>query len=525
MADARDALIAELRQMNEQLGRLVAQQQSVIAAQHKLIAELEQRLAERDAAHASRAAELEAEVRRLERELLGPKTERIKIPPPERDLGGGAPDEEELARRREETARKRRENALAKQQALAADEVLYPVSDERKRCPKCNGTRFGALKPETSTTIEYIPGRFVRRTHRREKLACSCGECILVAPSPPKLVAGGHYGFGFAAFLIVEKCVDSIPIHRIERRFQRLGIPISRATMNDILHAAAERARPLITRLQSRIAALDIVLADETSMRLQDRKTRGFIWVFHGRDETSSGELALYVFAVDRSGETPAQILGGTRGTLVVDGYTGYNNVTDPEGRARGGCWSHLRRKAFEARTEAGDLADVAIGKIRGLFRVEHEATAIGIVGTPEHLALRQEKSQPIVDDFFDWVLATKDSILPKSPLAAALGYAINQRKRLELFLTNPRIPIHNNSSERRLRVVALGRKNFLFFGNPRAGRNIAGLYSLVGSCIANGVEPTEYLTEVLPRVHDGMSDAELDALLPDRWRPPASPP
>jgi transposase len=520
VADARDAVIAELRQMNEQLGRLVAQQQAVIAAQQKLIGELEQRLAERDAAHATRAEALEAEVRRLERELFGSKTERIKIPPPERDTGEGAADEEQLARRREEAARKRRENALAKQQALATDEAFYPVPDEQKCCPKCNGTRFGELKAETSTTIEYIPGRFVRRTHRREKLACSCGECILVAPSPPKLITGGQYGFGFAAFLIVEKCVDSIPIHRIERRFQRLGIPISRATMNDILHAAAERARPLIARLQKRVAALDIVLADETSMRLQDRKTRGFIWVFHGRDENTSGELALYVFAVDRSGETPAQILGGTRGTLVVDGYTGYNNVTDPEGRARGGCWSHLRRKLFEARTEAGDLADIGIGKIRGLFRVEHEATAIGIVGTPEHLALRQDRSKPIVDDFFAWAEANKGAILPKSPLAAALGYALNQRKRLELFLSDPRIPIHNNSSERRLRVVALGRKNFLFFGNPRAGRNIAGLYSLVGSCIANRVEPTEYLTDVLARVHDGTTDDELDALLPDRWRP-----
>lgn len=525
MADARDAVIAELRQMNEQLGRLVAQQQSVMAAQQKLIGELEQQLAERDTGHATRAAELEAEVRRLERELLGPKTERIKIPPAERDLGGGEPDEEELARRREKAARKRRENALTKQQALAAEEAFHPVPEDQKRCPKCNGTRFGALKPETSTTIEYIPGRFVRRTHRREKLACSCGECIVVAPSPPKLIAGGQYGFGFAAFLIVEKCADSIPIHRIERRFQRLGIPISRATMNDILHAAAERAGPLIERLRKRIAAIELVLADETSMRLQDRKTRGFIWVFHGRDENSAGELVLYIFAVDRSGETPSQILGGTRGTLVVDGYTGYNNVTDPEGRARGGCWAHLRRKVFEARTEVGDLADVAIGKIRGLFRVEHEATAIGIVGTPEHLALRQEKSKPIVDDFFAWTLATKDMILPKSPLAAALGYAINQRKRLELFLSDPRIPIHNNSSERRLRVVALGRKNFLFFGNPRAGRNIAGLYSLVGTCIANRVEPTEYLTDVLARVHEGLTDAELDALLPDRWRPPGPSP
>ena len=519
MADERDALIAELRRMNEQLGALVAQQQSVMAGQRQLIAELEQRLIEQDAAHAARAAGLEAEVRRLERELLGPKTEKLKVPPVERDLGKDAPTEEELARRREDIARKRRERALARK-AIPTEEITHSVPDDAKRCPKCNGTRFGALGFETSTVYEYVPGRFVRRIHRREKVACSCGECILVAPAPPKLVMGGLYGFGFAAFLIVEKCADSIPIYRIERRFERLGIPMSRATMNDVLHAAAERLAPLVARLRARIASLPIVLADETSMRLQDRQKRGFVWVFHGRDEMSGGELVLYVFATDRSGETPAQILGGTQGILVVDGYTGYNNVTDPEGRARGGCWCHLRRKLFEARTAPGDDADIGIGIVRRLFRVEHEATALDIVGTPEHLEIRRQRSKPAVDDFYEWVNVARSKTLPKGPLGEALTYAINQRERLELFLTDARIPIHNTSSERRLRVVALGRKNYLFFGHPRAGKNLAGAYSLVGSCIANRVEPTEYLTDVLPRIAAATTDADLDALLPDRWKP-----
>jgi len=518
VADERDALIAALKRENEHLGELVAQQQSVIASQQKLIAALEQRLAEQDVAHAARAGELAAEVRRLERELLGPKTEKVKVPPADRDLGL-TPSEEELARRREERARKRRQNAL-KRASLPTEEVNHPVPDKDKRCPKCNGTRFKTLDFETSTVFEYVPGRFVRRVHRREKVACSCGECILTAPAVPKLVPGGQYGFGFAAFLIVEKCADSIPIYRIEKRFQRLGIPVSRATMNDILHAAAERVGVLIERLRSRMRAIEIVLADETSMRLQDRKTRGFVWVFHGRDEQSGGELVLYVFATDRSGETPKQILGGSQGTLVVDGYTGYNNVTDPEGRARGGCWCHLRRKIFEARQVEGDDADIGISKIRSIFLVEHEATGVGIVGTPDHLALRQEKGKPRVDEFFRWATETSAKVLPKSPLGEALGYAIRQRDRLELFLTDARVPIHNNASERRLRVVALGRKNYLFVGHPRAGRNIAGLYSLVGSCIANGVEPTEYLTDVLARVAIATTDDELDALLPDRWRP-----
>ena len=291
--------------------------------------------------------------------------------------------------------------------------------------------------------------------------------------------------------------------------------------MNDLVHKAAVILRPLVARLQTRIAALEVVLADETSMRLQDRPKRGFVWVFHGHDEVSGGKLVLYAFAVDRSGDTPAKILGGTRGTLVVDGYTGYNQVTDPLGRARGGCWSHMRRKLFEARsTRAAEDIDPALGIIREIFRVEQDATEQKIVRTPAHLELRNARSAPLVEQFFQWAEHKKVEVLPKGPLGEALGYAINQRARLELFLSDPRIPMHNNGSESRLRVIALARHTYLFFGHPLAGKNFAGLYSLVGSCIANEVEPTEYLTDVLARVRDATTDEQLDALLPDRWAP-----
>lgn len=506
MSDPRDAKIAEM-------GELIARQQTLLLEQQELIHALQRKLAERESEFTARTAKLEAEVKRLERELLGPKTEKIKVPPVDRD---GPPDDDvEKAAKRDEAARKRRENSLSKSAALGEETVDHPIAN--KNCPKCEGEQSSPLSPETSTVFEYVPGRFVRRVHRRQKRVCTCGH-IVTAPAPPRLVPGGRYGFGFAAFLIVEKCGDSIPIYRIEKRFARLGIPMSRATMNDILHAAAELVVPLVDRLQRRVAAMAIVLADETSMRLQDRQKRGFFWVFHGRDAETDRELALYVFATDRSGDTPAKILGGTDGTLVVDGYTGYNVVTDPAGRARAGCWCHLRRKMFEARGSPGDDADDGIDMIRSLFHVEHIAARRGIVGTPEHLALRLAKSKPVIDDFFLWAGRHYAHALPKSPWAAALGYALNQRERLELFLTDPRIPLHNNASERRLRVVALGRKNFLFVGHPRAGRNIAALYSLVASCIANGVEPTEYLTDILARVRDAKTDDELDALLPDRW-------
>lgn len=529
MADARDAPIAKLeadlaasQERERRFGEIIAQQQTLIAAQQQLIVDLQRRLAEQDAEQAARSAHLQAEIERLERELLGPKTERVKVPPIDREMHGDEEmTDEERARRREEIARKRRENAIAKNAAMETEKVDHPVPDAMKRCPMCGGTHFRPLDHETSTTYEYVPGHFVRRIHRREKQACACGQYIVTAPAPPKLLPGSQYGFGFVAFLIVEKCADSIPIHRIERRFGRLGIPISRSTMNDLVHAAAEIVRPLVARLAERVAALDVVLADETSMRLQDRAKRGFVWVFHGHDDASGGQVVLYVFAVDRSGDTPAKILGGTKGALVVDGYTGYNNVTDPDGRARGGCWSHLRRKVFEARSTS-DPADIdhALSLIRDLFRVEHDATEQKIVRSPAHLALRAARSKPLIDTFFAWAEAKRPQVLPKGPLGEALGYALNQRTRLELFLSDARVPLHNNSSEARLRVIALGRHNFMFFGHPRAGRNFAGLYSLVGSCIANGVEPTEYLTDLLPRVRDATTPEQIDALLPDRWQP-----
>jgi transposase len=527
VADTRDARIAKLEKeldashkREQRFGEIIAQQQTLIAAQQNLIADLERRLAEQDAERAALSARLEAEVARLERELLGPKTERVRVPPIDRELDDEEITDEELARRRDETAQKRRERALAKNAAMQTEEIEVPVPEAMKRCPKCGGTHFRHLDFEPSTTFEYVPGHFVRRVHKRQKAACSCGQFIVTAPVPPKLVARGQYGFGFVAFLIVEKCADSIPIHRIEKRFARLGIPISRSTMNDLVHAAAELVRPLIARLEKRIAALEIVLADETSMRLQDRPKRGFVWVFHGHDERSGGQLVLYVFAIDRSGDTPVKVLGGSSGTLVVDGYTGYNAVTDPDGRARAACWSHLRRKVFEARTGAPKETDEALSLIRQLFRVEHDATEQRTVRSPAHLAMRTERSGPLVAAFFQWVETNKPAVLPKSPLGEALTYATNQRARLELFLTDPRIPLHNNSSEARLRVIALARHNYLFFGHPRAGRNFAGLYSLVGSCIANGVEPTEYLTDILPRIGDAATDDQLDGLLPDRWQP-----
>jgi transposase len=156
------------------------------------------------------------------------------------------------------------------------------------------------------------------------------------------------------------------------------------------------------------------------------------------------------------------------------------------------------------------------------VYRVEHEARELGIAGTPAHRALRQLKSVPAMEAFRLWLEAEKPKHLPQGPMGKAIGYATNQWSALTVFLGNPAVPVDNNRSEAALRVVALGRKNWLWVGNDIAGENMAVLLSLVRTCEAVGVNPQAYLADVLMRIDD-WPQSRIDELLPDRWQAEAT--
>lgn len=455
-----------------------------------------------------RVSHLEAELAELKRQLLGPKSE--KLPPMDREVRRGGDEA------RAEGKRKRRERAIAKT-SLVSENVDIKVPDADRTCPKCGNAELksvGAGKP--STMFEYVPGYFRRRIYRRETLACRCGEYVVNAPAPEKTTDRTQYGPGFIAHLIVSKCGDSIPLYRLEKQYRRIGIPIARSTMTDLFHRNAELLAPLSARLLERVAQSDIVQADETSIKMLGTTKRAYLWTFN------SEQLIAYRFSADRSGKTPRDVLGGTHGTLVVDGYTGYNRVTAVDGRERAGCLAHARRKLFVA-MESVPEAKVALGLIREIYVVEHEAKETGIVGTPQHLELRATRSSVLMTKLKDWLEAQHGLHPPKSAMAVAVGYALKNWEALTRFLGDARIPPDNNRSEAALRAIALGRKNYLFVGNEDAGENIAGLYSLVATCEANRVNPLAYLCDVLLRVSSHPA-TRIDELLPDRWTPRSEP-
>jgi transposase len=190
-----------------------------------------------------------------------------------------------------------------------------------------------------------------------------------------------------------------------------------------------------------------------------------------------------------------------------------------PGRRERVGCLAHVRRRFFDALSTA-PAAQRALDLIIEVYKVERAALDGDILGTPAHLEMRQTRSSAAMADLKTWLEAEQPKHLPRGPMGEAINYALRQWSALTIFLGDPRLPLDNNASERALRAAALGRKNWLFVGHDEAGENVAGLFSLIATCEANGVNPTEYLADVLLRVQTHPA-ARIDELLPHNWKPP----
>ncbi len=457
---------------------------------------------------ANRLAKLEHENAQLRKSLYGKKSERSKLP---RVKVAEPPTPEE-------TQATRRARAEAKAQTPTL-RIEHKVPDAMRRCTACGRTDLAPMGPGKSTFVwEFVPARFVRHEHVQEVLRCRCGGCVVTAPGAPKVVEKGQYGASFLAHITVAKCADHLPIYRLEKELARKGVPVARSTMNELLHRTSNLLAPIWTRLLANICARDVVLADETRLRIlkdaSGKPKTGFVWTFGAADERGGYDVA-YHFADSRSGATPRTLLEGTRGVLLVDGYSGYNDIEKVSSRRRAACFAHVRRYFFEA-VKTAPIAEEALELITTLYRVEHEATERGLSANAK-LEFRKQRAGPIRDRLRTWLDAQRMRHPPKSPIGAAIRYTLGQWDELGVFLDDARVPLDNNASERSLRRIALGRKNYLFVGDVAAGKSLAGLYSLVATCESRGINPFEYLADVLARVQDHPANA-IDELLPAAW-------
>ena len=254
------------------------------------VAQLGSEVTRLEAQHGALTSQLQI----LQRHVFGKRSE--KMPTPAEEIGARADPATTLLRRRERAAMRA---------ALPTIEVRHDVPAEKRVCPKCGRRDMKPLGAGKKTVLyEFIPARLERHVHVQKTLACPCGEGIVTADGPPKMIDKGRYGPSFVAHLVIAKCADSIPLYRLSKSLGRAGIPIHRTTMIDLFHRAAELCAPIVARLLVLIAERDLVQADETKLRVQEKvKTRtAWLWTF-----LAGGNVPLiaYRFSASRSGETP----------------------------------------------------------------------------------------------------------------------------------------------------------------------------------------------------------------------------
>jgi transposase len=402
--------------------------------------------------------------------------------------------------------------------------VVHDVPPEQLPCPDCGAPRH-CIGTEVREQLEYVPASLIVIEHIRPKYACpDCAAHVVIAERLPEPIERGLPGPGLMAHVITNKYADHLPLYRQEGILLRQGVEISRSTMCDWMAVAAELLQPIVTLMLAKILTSRVVQNDDTPVKVQDHDGEG---IKTGRLWASIGDhcnrYVVYTYTPDRSGAGPAAIFRGFGGYLQADAYSAYDGLYASGRIIEVGCMMHARRKFYEARTSDPHRAHRALAWIKLLYDVEREAKeepeAEGYEAfVAARQALRGERSRPIFRQFHDWLEAEAASVLPKSPIGEAIGYARNHWTALERPLEAGFLELDNGACERALKPVALGRRNWLFAGSDRGGRTAAVLMSLCTTCKDLKIDPQAYLRDVLDRISTHPA-RRIEELLPDRWQ------
>jgi transposase len=414
---------------------------------------------------------------------------------------------------------------------LPRETVELDVAEVDRMCDCC-GKPLQRIGEEVTERGHCVPAKIVVRRYVRPKYACPDGHGVKTASLPDGVIDGGKYEASVYAHVATAKYADHLPLHRLEGIFKRYGVHLPKQSMWDMLVRIDELvAQPVLEQMRTELLEEGVLHADETpvTMRLEGGKgtKTGYAWGWRNVRRSGQPSKALVEFRTSRSRDGPSRFLGDWGGTLVADGYTGYDEVIRANGIRRAGCWSHARRKLKEALDTGSTSVAGLLGLVQQLFAVEqpiNERALTGEIDHAEQLELRRVArdaySRSLVEAIFVEAerLERQRSTLPKSKLGKALGYLMSQRQALSVFLGDPRLPIHNNDSERDLRHVAVGRKNWLVFASPRGGEVACRLYSLVLSCKQCGADPEAYLEDALMKVATTPA-SEVASLTPWAWQ------
>jgi transposase len=372
-------------------------------------------------------------------------------------------------------------------------------------CAEC-GRRMSLLGEDVSEQLDYVPGYFQVIRHVRPKLTCKVCAKIVQAPAPIRPIERGLPTAGLLAQVIGAKYADHCPLYRQEGIYRRSGVELPRAMLASWVGAAASLVEPLVAALERYVMAATKLHGDDTPVPVlspgKGRTKTGRLWAYVRDDRPIAGPdppAVIYRYSPDRKGERPRLHLRAFTGILQADAYSGFAPLYAEGCIQEAACWAHARRKYYDVyATDRSDIAAEAITRIGHLYAIERQ-----IRGQPPaaRAAVRQERSAPVLGELRAWLTAIRGSLSTKSPLAQAIQYSLTRWAALTRYVDDGRVEIDNNAAERAIRALVLGRRNYLFAGSDAGGETAACLYSLIGTCRLNGIDPHRYLREVLERI------------------------
>jgi transposase len=464
---------------------------------------------------------LQQELAQYQRYLFGRRSEKLDPPQPTLfDLPEPAVTESETVSEAPVSERSdtssHRNGRVPLPAHLPRDRQEYHPPAEALVCTRCGQAKV-PMGEEITEQLDYIPASFIVRQHVRVKYACKqCQDGVVIADLPARPIEKGRPGEGLLAHVLTSKYCDHLPLHRMEGIFQRQGLQIARSTLCDWVGDCATLLTPLVKEMHRQILLSPKIHTDDTPVPARNGAGKeihqGYLWTYI---DIANNVVFDYTPGHRRAG--PVQFLGDYAGYLQADAYQGYDAIFEKGLATEVACWAHARRKFFEAQNSDPARAVEMLVLIKDLYEIERRARDEEL--QRDHIqALRQQESKPILATIEKRLELWGTQVLPKSPIGQAIAYAQGQWQALNRYTDDGILSIDNNLAERVLRMVAIGRKNWLFVGHDNGGHRAAIIYSLVASCKLCGLDPFAYLRDALKRINTHPANRVAE-LLPANWQ------
>ena len=467
----------------------------------------------------------------LKRKLFGVKSEKMPCSVEQLSLFDEAEQEcepellEEITYKR---AKKKQKGTLEiKLDNLKHVKEVYDIDEKDRICDIC-GTKMHRVGEEfVRHEVVYEPAKlYVKDIYRKTYECRNCrkrGKVVMLkAGTPAPVIPHSFTSPSVLSQVITDKFVNHMPLYRQEAEWKRLGLDLSRTTMaNWLIIASREYFIPIVNRMHEILVVEKYVHSDETTVQVLNEPgkpatSKSYMWVYSSIRE-SSKPIRIFEYKPDRKAENPQKFLENFSGTLISDGYGGYNNIA---GVVNAYCWAHARRKFYEAlpadmKDVSDTLAYTGLKKIAKLFAIEKE---IDTLPPEDKVKIRQEKSKPLVDDFFSWCADAQNKSLTRSKIGKAIQYALNLEKGLRVYLDDGLVPMTNSLDERNIRPFTVSRKNWLFSTSTKGADASASIFSLIETAKANRLSPfdyIEYILEIMPQIDIIQHPEKIDWFMP----------